>query len=115
MWFVAVALVCLLAGAAVGAMYMQLTLRPTPALTLSASSVQAGNPFTVKLSGFPADTEIYGWTCNEVEPRTFSAGVTDSQGSLELTGNAPLVSGEYPLVACDEDYKYWAMAVLTVT
>lgn len=113
--FVAVALVSLLVGAAGGAMYMQVTVRPTPTMTLTASTVQAGKPFTVQLSGFPANTEIYGWTVNEDDPRTFSAGVTDSQGKLEATGNAPLVTGQYPLVACDEDYKYSAMAVLTVT
>jgi len=86
-----------------------------PTLSLSATSVAKGAEYTVTLSGFPANIEIYGWTVNEDPPRAFKAGTTNAQGELTLSGEAPQVSGKWPLVACDEDYQYWATAMLTVT
>lgn len=112
------AIIAFLAGIAIGIgaeMYMQIGFPPNPKMTLATDSVQAGKSFTVQLSGFPANTEIYGWTTNENPPRTFTVGTTDSQGKLEITGNAPQTPGEWILIACDKDYQYWAFGTLTVT
>lgn len=109
-----VALIAVLAGIAVGYFVSNFALKK-PTLSLGTASVAAGAQFTVTLSGFPANIVIYGWTVNENPPRTFTAGTTNAQGELTVTGNAPQTTGNWPLVACDENYQYWAMAVLTVT
>jgi len=109
-----IALIAIVAGFAMG-YFMPYPPSVTPTLSLSATSVTAGAEYTIKLSGFPANTDIYGWTVNENPPRTFKAGTTNAQGELTVTGLAPETSGEWPLVACDEDYQHWATAMLTVT
>jgi hypothetical protein len=109
-----VALVALVVGLAVG-YFIPGPVAAKPTLSLSASSVLKGASFTVKLSGFPANVEIYGWVVNENPPRTFEVGVTDAQGQLEVSGYAPGTPGKWLLCASDKDYQYWATAVLTVT
>ncbi len=109
-----VVLVALVVGVAVG----YLVPRPAaskPALSLSVASVSAGGQYSVKLSGFPASTDIYGWVVNENPPRTFKAGTTNAQGELNLTGYAPETPGPWLLCASDKNNEYWAEAVLTVT
>jgi len=109
-----IALIAIVAGFALG-YFMPYPPSVTPTLNPSATSVAAGAQYTVKLSGFPANTDIYGWVVNENPPRTFKAGTTNAQGELTVTGQAPQLTGKWPLVACDESYQYWATAVLTVT
>jgi hypothetical protein len=108
------ALLALVVGVALG--YLLPRPAPTnPTLSLSATSVVAGTQYSVKLSGFPANTEIYGWVVNENPPKTFEAGTTDAQGELNLTGLAPQTPGTWLLCASDKANQYWAEAVLTVT
>lgn len=109
-----IALIAVVAGFALG-YFMPYRPPVTPTLSLSATSVAAGAQYTVMLSGFLANTDIYGWVVNENPPRTFKAGTTNAQGELTVTGEAPQTSGKWPLVACDENYQYWGTAILTVT
>lgn len=109
-----IALIAVVAGFALG-YFMPYPCSVTPSLSLASDSVAAGAQYTVKLSGFPANTDVYGWVVNENPPRTFKAGTTNAQGELTVTGEAPLTSGKWPLVACDENYQHWATAILTVT
>lgn len=109
-----VALVALIIGVAVGYLIPG-PAAAKPTISLSASTVQKGAWFTANLSGFPANVDIYGWVVNENPPRTFEVGVTDAQGQLEVSGYAPGTPGKWLLCASDEDYQYWATAVLTVT
>jgi hypothetical protein len=108
-----IALIAVIAGFALG-YFMPHPASVTPTLSLSATSVAAGTQYSVKLSGFPANTDIYGWAVNENPPRAFEVGTTNAQGELTVTGEAPQTSGKWPLVACDENYQYWATAMLTV-
>ena len=91
------------------------TATKTPTISLSADTVNAGEQYTSTLTGFPANTEIYGWTVNENPPRTFSVGTTNEKGELEVTGNAPETAGTWLLVACDNAQTNWATATLNVT
>ncbi len=86
-----------------------------PKIALSASSVNAGQQYTASLSGFPANTEVYGMTVNQNPPQTFSAGTTNQNGELTLTANAPETAGTWPLIACDKDNNILATATLVVT
>jgi len=102
-------------GLSVAVPYQLPTSTQTPTISLSADTVNAGEQYTATLTGFPANTEIYGWTVNENPPRMFSAGTTDEKGELELTANAPEIPGTWPLIACDKDQINWATATLNVT
>jgi hypothetical protein len=118
---VAMSLAALVIGVALGyglsiaVPYQLPTSIQKPTISLSANSVKAGEQYTAKLTGFPANTEIYGWTVNENPPRMFSAGTTDEKGELELTPNAPETPGTWPLIACDKDQTNWATATLNVS
>ena len=117
---IAMTLAALVIGVALGyalsvAVPYQLPTSQKPTISLSASSVNVGEQYTATLKGFPANTEIYGWTVNENPPRMFSAGTTDEKGELELTANAPEMPGTWPLIASDKDQINWATATLTVT
>jgi FlaG/FlaF family flagellin (archaellin) len=117
---IAVALAALFIGVALGytlsiaAPYQLPTSIVKPAISLSKSTVAAGEQYTATLTGFPANTEIIGWTVNENPPKTFSAGTTDANGKLVLTGNAPETPGNWPLVACDKDQSNWITTTLQV-
>ncbi len=87
----------------------------TPKISLSATTVKAGTQYTVTLTGFPANIEIYGITVNENPPRMFTAGTTNQNGELTLTGNAPQTAGTWPLIACDKDQNILTTATLIVT
>ena len=118
---IAMILAALVVGVALGyalsvAVPYQLPTSPqTPTISLSADTVKTGEQYTATLKGFPANTEIYGWTVNENPPRTFSVGTTNAMGELEVTGNAPETAGTWLLVACDKDQINWATATLNVT
>jgi len=84
-------------------------------ISLSSNSVKAGEQYTATLTGFPANTEIYGWTVNQNVSVCFTAGTTDANGKLVVTGNAPQTVGTLPLVACDKTETIWAATALTVT
>ena len=86
-----------------------------PSITLSSHSVKAGEQYTATLTGFPANTEIDGWTVNQNVNECFAAGTTDSNGKLVVTANAPQTAGTLPLVACDKAEIVWAATYLTVT
>jgi hypothetical protein len=86
-----------------------------PAVSLSKTSVKTGEQYTATLTGFPANTEIYGWTVNQNPPSKFSAGTTDGQGTLVLTANAPETAGTWLLVGCDKDQNNWVTTTLEVT
>ncbi len=86
-----------------------------PKISLSATSVKAGQQYTATLSGFTANTEIYGMTVNQNPPQIFSAGTTNQNGELALTANAPEVAGIWPLIACDKDSNILATTTLIVT
>ena len=86
-----------------------------PSITLSSHSVKAGEQYTATLTGFPANTEIDGWTVNQNVNECFAAGTTDSNGKLVVTANAPQTAGTLPLVACDKTETIWAATYLTVT
>ena len=116
---IAFALVFLVIGLAVGysvsiAVPFQLP-SATPSITLSENSVKAGAQYTATLNGFPANTEIYGWTVNQNPPQMFSVGTTNANGHLEATSSAPQTPGTYPLIACDKTQTHWATTILTVT
>ncbi|MGO8806564.1 MAG: hypothetical protein ACLQO7_08190 [Candidatus Bathyarchaeia archaeon] len=70
-----------------------------PSISLSSHSVTAGGQYTATLTGFPANTEIDGWTVNQNVNTCFAAGTTDANGKLVVTGTAPQTSGSLPLVA----------------
>lgn len=110
---VAVALIALVIGLAAG--YFISRPASSPTIGLSSSSVTAGAQFTTMLSGFPANTDVYGWAFDNSPPRTFKAGTTDAQGNLNTTGNAPTTPGTYLLCASDKENEYWAQTILTVT
>ena len=118
---VAICLAALVIGVALGyglsiaVPYQLPTSTQKPTINLSADTVQTGEQYTATLKGFPANTEIYGWTVNENPPRMFSAGTTDEKGELELTANAPETPGTWLLIGCDEAQVNWATATLTVT
>ena len=95
--------------------YQLPTSTQTPNISLSATTVNAGEQYTATLTGFPANTEIYGITVNENPPQIFSAGTTNENGKLTLTSNAPETSGTWPLIACDKDQNILATATLIVT
>ena len=86
-----------------------------PSISLSSNSVKAGEQYTATLTGFPAKTEIYGWTVNQNVSICFTAGTTDSNGKLVVSANAPQTAGTLPLVACNKDETIWAATALTVT
>ncbi len=115
----AMSLAMLLVGVALGyALSMALPYQLSgqkPKISLSATSVKAGQQYTVTLSGFSANTEIYGMTVNQNPPQTFSAGTTNQNGELTLTANAPETAGIWPLIACDKDHNILATATLAVT
>ena len=119
--FLALGLVALVLGIAIGialpyaAPFAFPSSSAKPSIKLSADSVNAGEEYSATLSGFPANTEIYGWTVNEEPPRIFEVGVTDGNGELEVTSNAPGTPGEWLLIACDKEQNNWATTVLTVT
>lgn len=91
------------------------TSTPKPAISLSKDSVKVGEQYTVTLTGFPANTEIYGWTVNENPPKMFSAGTTDANGQLQVSGNAPETARTWLLVACDKAQNNWASTTIEVT
>jgi len=116
---VVMSLVMLLVGVALGyglsiAVPYQLA-GQEPKIGLSAASVNAGQQYTATLTGFPANTEIYGMTVNQNPPQTFSAGTTNQNGELTITGNAPDTAGIWPLIACDKNHNILATATLVVT
>jgi hypothetical protein len=76
--------------------------------------VNTGEEYTATLSGFSANTEIYGWVVNENPPRSFLAGTTDSNGKLVLTSNAPQTPGQWLLCASDKAQTSWANTLLTI-
>ena len=86
-----------------------------PSISLSSNSVKAGEQYTATLTGFPAKTEIYGWTVNQNVSICFTAGTTDANGKLVVSTNAPQTVGALPLVACDKTETIWAVTLLTVT
>ena len=86
-----------------------------PSISLSATTAKAGAQYTATLTGFQANTEIYGLTVNQNPPQTFSAGTTNDKGELTLTANAPGAPGTWPLIACDKDQNILATATLIVT
>ena len=86
-----------------------------PFISLSSHSVKAGEQYTATLTGFPANTEIDGWTVNQNVSVCFAAGTTDANGKLVVSGNAPQTVGTLPLVACDKSETIWAATYLTVT
>jgi len=86
-----------------------------PSISLSSSTVRAGEQYTATLTGFPANTEIDGWTVNQNVSICFTAGTTDANGKLVVSANAPQTVGTLPLVACDKTQTIWAATALTVT
>ena len=86
-----------------------------PTISMSSHSVKAGEQYTVTLTGFPANMEIYGWTVNQNVSVCFTAGTTDANGKLVVSANAPQTVGTLPLVACDKTETIWAASWLTVT
>ena len=86
-----------------------------PSISLSSNTVKAGEQYTATLTGFPANTEIDGWTVNQNVSICFTAGVTDGNGKLVVSANAPQTVGTLPLVACDKTQTIWAATALTVT
>jgi hypothetical protein len=86
-----------------------------PSISLSSHSVKAGEQYTATLTGFPANTEIDGWTVNQNVSVCFAAGTTDANGKLVVSANAPQTVGSLPLVACDKSETIWAATYLTVT
>ena len=86
-----------------------------PAISLSSNSIKAGELFTATITGFPANTEIYGWTVNQDVSECFTAGTTDANGNLVVSANAPQTAGTLPLVACDITETIWVATSLTVT
>lgn len=86
-----------------------------PRISLSTATARIGEQYTVTLTGFSANTEIYGVTVNENPPRMFLGGTTNPNGELTLTGNAPETSGTWPLIACDQNQNILASATLVVT
>lgn len=118
---IALCLVALVVGVAIGYAlpyalpFAMPSAQAKPAISLSADTVKTGEEYTAEFSGFPANTEIYGWTVNEEPPRKFEVGTTDANGKLEVTVNAPQTPGDWLLVACDGAETNWATAKLTVT
>lgn len=86
-----------------------------PNISLSVTTVKAGSQYNATLTGFKANTEIFGMTVNENPPQLFSAGTTNEKGELTLTANAPKTPGTWPLIACDKDKNILATATLIVT
>jgi hypothetical protein len=86
-----------------------------PSISLSSRTVKAGEQYTATLTGFPANTEIYGWTVNQNVSVCFTAGTTDANGKLVVSANAPMTVGTLPLVACNKAETIWAAIALTVT
>ncbi|HYA77357.1 MAG TPA: hypothetical protein VEF91_01430 [Verrucomicrobiae bacterium] len=86
-----------------------------PTITLSEISVKAGANYTATLTGFPANTKIYGWTVNQEQPSCFVAGTTNANGKLVVSACAPALAGTWPLVACDASQTHWAVTSMTVT
>ncbi|MGA2682424.1 MAG: hypothetical protein ABSF44_11580 [Candidatus Bathyarchaeia archaeon] len=86
-----------------------------PSISLSSNSVKSGGQYTATLTGFPANTGIYGWTVNQNVSVCFAAGTTDANGKLVVSANAPQTVGTLPLVACNKDETIWAATALTVT
>jgi hypothetical protein len=86
-----------------------------PSISLNSVTVRAGEQYTATLTGFPANTEIDGWTVNQNVSICFTAGTTDANGKLVVSANAPQTVGTLPLVACDKTQTVWAATALTVT
>lgn len=112
----AVGLIALVIGLSVG-YSVPLVILPQqtkPTITLSATTAKAGDQYTATLSGFPANSEIYGWTVNENPPRSFLAGITDGNGNLVLSSYAPQTAGQWLLCASNKDQTSWANTLLNV-
>jgi hypothetical protein len=86
-----------------------------PSISLSSHSVKAGELYTATVTGFPANTVIYGWTVNQNVSQCFTAGTTDGNGKLVVSANAPQSTGTLPLVACNKDETIWVASYLDVT
>ena len=112
----AVGLIALVIGLSVGYSVPLVVLpqQSEPTITLSATTVKASGQYTATLSGFPANSEIYGWTVNENPPRSFLAGTTDGNGNLVLPSYAPQTPGQWLLCASNKDQTSWANTLLNV-
>ena len=86
-----------------------------PSISLSSHSVKAGELYIATITGFPANTVIYGWTVNQNVSACFTAGTTDANGKLVVSANAPQTTGTLPLVACNKDETIWAASYLDVS
>jgi len=86
-----------------------------PTISLSTSTVTSGANYTATLTGFPANTEIYGWTVNGEAPSCFVVGTTNANGKLVLEACAPSIPGSWPLIASDSTQTHWAVTCLKVT
>ena len=118
---IAMSLAVLVVGVALGyslsvaVPYQSPTSTQKSAISLSIGTVKAGEQYTATFTGFPAKTEIYGWTVNENPPTMFSIGTANDKGELEVTANAPETAGTWPLIACNVDQSIWVTAKLTVS
>ena len=112
---VAFTLLGLVIGLIVGYTISTAASTQNPSISLSSKSVKAGGLFTATIKGFPANTEIYGWTVNQDVSECFTAGTTDANGVLVVSANAPQTVGTLPLVACDITETIWVATSLTVT
>ena len=115
---IAFALLFLVIGLAVGysiSIVVPYQSTAKPSISLSSNSVKTGAQFTATVTGFPANTEIYGWTVNQQTPTCFVMGTTDENGKLVVSADAPTTPGTMPLVACNKAETIWAVTSLTVT
>jgi len=112
---IAFALLGLVIGLVVGYSVSAMIPVQKPAISLSSNSVKAGEQYTATITGFPANTEIYGWTVNKEVSECFTAGTTDANGKLVVSSNAPQTIGTLPLVACDKTETIWVVTTLTIT
>ncbi len=115
---IAFVLIALVIGLAVGysvSIVLPYQSSQKPSITLSPLSLNPGENYTATLTGFPANTVIYGWTVNQNPPSCFVAGTTDSHGKLVVSACAPAAAGTWPLVACDKSQTHWAVSYVTVT
>ena len=113
----AVALIALVVGLSIGyaaPLAIPALSSPKPTLTLSATTVTVGERYTATFSGFPANTQIYGWVVNENPPQSFLVGTTNTNGKLVVTPIAPSTPGQWLLSASDKAQNDWVNAVLTV-
>lgn len=82
---------------------------------ISPNPVAKNATFTSTITGFPANTVLYGVATINATPWTvFEAGMTDGSGNLVASATAPSVAGTFPMIVFSTVGPKIAVTALTI-